>query len=120
MKYDFSILEELKVTTFLSLIVAEIPVLGFLPSLDFLCLTENVPNDDIFTSSPFSSSLKINSKISSIILEDSDNDKGETAELSDWEKRLEALDSKPKKEVDKVPTEQKPAKKKGFFGRKKK
>ena len=52
--------------------------------------------------------------------EDPDDDKGETAELSDWEKRLEALDSKPKKEVEQAPSEQKPAKKKGFFGRKKK
>ena len=52
--------------------------------------------------------------------EGSDEGKGETAELSDWEKRLEALDSKPKKEVDKAPSEEKPAKKKGFFGRKKK
>ena len=52
--------------------------------------------------------------------EGSDDDKVETAELSDWEKRLEALDSKPKKEADKVPSEEKPAKKKGFFGRKKK
>ena len=57
---------------------------------------------------------------SDIETEDSNDDKGETAELSDWEKRLEALDSKPKKEVDKVPSEEKPAKKKGFFGRKKK
>ena len=57
---------------------------------------------------------------SDIETEDSDDDKGETAELSDWEKRLEALDSKPKKEVDKAPSEEKPAKKKGFFGRKKK
>ena len=57
---------------------------------------------------------------SDIEKEDSNDDKGETAELSDWEKRLEALDSKPKKEVDKVPSEEKPAKKKGFFGRKKK
>ena len=52
--------------------------------------------------------------------EDSEDDKGETAELSDWEKRLEALDSKPKKKVDQAPAEEKPAKKKGFFGRKKK
>ena len=52
--------------------------------------------------------------------EGSDDDKGETAELSDWEKRLEALDSKSKKEVDKTPSEEKPVKKKGFFGRKKK
>ena len=51
---------------------------------------------------------------------DSDDDEEEKAELSDWEKRLEALDSKPKKEVDKTPSEEKPAKKKGFFGRKKK
>ena len=57
---------------------------------------------------------------SDIEKEDSNDDKGETAELSDWEKRLEALDSKPKKEVDKAPSEEKPAKKKGFFGRKKK
>ena len=57
---------------------------------------------------------------SDLVEEGSDDDKGETAELSDWEKRLEALDSKPKKEVDKVPSEEKPAKKKGFFGRKKK
>jgi len=57
---------------------------------------------------------------SDIETEDSNDDKGETAELSDWEKRLEALDSKPKKGVDKVPSEEKPAKKKGFFGRKKK
>ena len=63
-----------------------------------------------------------NSKLanSDLKTEDSDDDKGETAELSDWEKRLEALDSKPKKEVDKAPSEEKPAKKKGFFGRKKK
>jgi len=52
--------------------------------------------------------------------EGSDDDKEEVAELSDWEKRLEALDSKPKKEVDQAPAEEKPAKKKGFFGRKKK
>ena len=52
--------------------------------------------------------------------EGQDDDKEETAELSDWEKRLEALDSKPKKEVEKTPAEEKPAKKKGFFGRKKK
>ena len=57
---------------------------------------------------------------SDIETEDSNDDKGETAELSDWEKRLEALDSKPKKEVEKTPAEEKPAKKKGFFGRKKK
>lgn len=57
---------------------------------------------------------------SDIETEDSNDDKGETAELSDWEKRLEALDSKPKKEFDKAPSEEKPAKKKGFFGRKKK
>ena len=31
--------------------------------------------------------------------EGSDDDKEEVAELSDWEKRLEALDSKPKKKV---------------------
>ena len=48
---------------------------------------------------------------SDIETEGSDDDKGEKAELSDWEKRLEALDSKPKKEVDKVPSEEKPAKK---------
>ena len=52
--------------------------------------------------------------------EGSDDDKEEVAELSDWEKRLEALDSKPKKKVDQAPAEEKPAKKKGFFGRKKK
>ena len=57
---------------------------------------------------------------SDIETEASDDDKGETAELSDWEKRLEALDSKPKKKVDQAPAEEKPAKKKGFFGRKKK
>ena len=44
----------------------------------------------------------------------------ESTELSDWEKRLEALDSKPKKEENKTPTEEEPPKKKGFFGRKKK
>ena len=52
--------------------------------------------------------------------EGQDDDKEETAELSDWEKRLEALDSKPKKDFEKAPAEEKPAKKKGFFGRKKK
>ena len=41
-------------------------------------------------------------------------------ELSDWEKRLEALDHKPKKIEAKNTSEEKPAKKKGFFGRKKK
>tara|TARA_B100000886_G_scaffold334822_1_gene290930 strand:- start:111 stop:581 length:471 start_codon:yes stop_codon:yes gene_type:complete len=63
-----------------------------------------------------------NNKLSDSDLETegSDDDKGETAELSDWEKRLEALDSKPKKESVKDSTEEKPAKKKGFFGRKKK
>ena len=50
----------------------------------------------------------------------SDDKEEEPAELSDWEKRLEALDSSSKKtEVKKTP-EEKPAKKKGFFGRKKK
>ena len=44
----------------------------------------------------------------------------EPAELSDWEKRLEALDSKPKKTEAKKSQEEKPVKKKGFFGRKKK
>ena len=44
----------------------------------------------------------------------------EPAELSDWEKRLEALDHKPKKIEAKNTSEEKPAKKKGFFGRKKK
>ena len=44
----------------------------------------------------------------------------EPAELSDWEKRLEALDSKPIKTEAKKSPEEKPAKKKGFFGRKKK
>ena len=42
---------------------------------------------------------------SDIETEASDDDKGETTELSDWEKRLEALDSKSKKEVDKTPSE---------------
>ena len=44
----------------------------------------------------------------------------EPAELSDWEKRLESLDSKSKKTDGKKPPEEKPVKKKGFFGRKKK
>ena len=46
--------------------------------------------------------------------------KEEPAELSDWEKRLEALDSKPKKTEAKKTPEENPVKKKGFFGRKKK
>ena len=49
-----------------------------------------------------------------------DSDEEEPAEVSDWEKRLEALDSSSKKSEDKKDTEEKPAKKKGFFGRKKK
>ena len=52
--------------------------------------------------------------------EGSDDGKEETAELSDWEKRLEALDSKSDKKESKAPAEEKPPKKKGFFGRKKK
>ena len=50
----------------------------------------------------------------------SDGKEEETTELSDWEKRLEALDSKPKKTEAKKSPEEKPVKKKGFFGRKKK
>ena len=57
---------------------------------------------------------------SDIETEDSDDDKGETAELSDWEKRLEALDSKPKKKLIKLLLKRNQQKKKGFFGRKKK
>ena len=60
-------LEGLKVTTFLALIGASIPVFGFLPKRDFLFLIINEPNDDIFTSCLFSSSDKIKSKIFSII-----------------------------------------------------
>jgi DNA repair ATPase RecN len=44
----------------------------------------------------------------------------EPAELSDWEKRLEALDSSKKKPEVKETPKEKPVKKKGFFGRKKK
>jgi DNA repair ATPase RecN len=44
----------------------------------------------------------------------------EPAELSDWEKRLEALDSSKKKSEVKDAPKEKPTKKKGFFGRKKK
>lgn len=50
----------------------------------------------------------------------SEDKEEEPAELSDWEKRLEALDSKPKKTEAKKSPEEKPVKKKGFFGRKKK
>ncbi len=46
--------------------------------------------------------------------------KDEPAELSDWEKRLEALDSSKKKSEVKDAPKEKPEKKKGFFGRKKK
>ena len=51
----------------------------------------------------------------------SSNEEGdnEPAEISEWEKRLEALDS-PKKNDEKSAPQEKPAKKKGFFGRKKK
>ena len=68
------IFDELKVTTFLAFIGTSTPVLGFLPILSFLCLTEKVPKEEILTSSPFSSSHKINSKISSITVDESDND----------------------------------------------
>ena len=43
--FSFIISEGLKVTTFLALIGASIPVLGFLPTLSFFCLQKNVPND---------------------------------------------------------------------------
>ena len=75
MNFDFNTLEELKDTTSLDLISTSTPVLGFLPILEFLCLTAKVPNEDILTSSPLSSSDKINSNIFSITSEDSDNDK---------------------------------------------
>ena len=52
--------------------------------------------------------------------ERSDDNKEETTELSDWEKRLEALDSISDKREVKAPVEEKTPKKKGFFGRKKK
>ena len=52
---------------------------------------------------------------------DSSNDNNEDKpELSDWEKRLESLDSGPKKTDEKKIDEEKPVKKKGFFGRNKK
>ena len=52
--------------------------------------------------------------------EGSDDDKEEVAELSDWEKRLEALDSKPKKEVDQAPAEENQQKRKVSLGERKK
>ena len=58
-----------------------------------------------------------NDEESSVPSEDKEE---EPAELSDWEKRLEALDSSPKKTEVKKASEEKPEKKKGFFGRKKK
>ena len=49
------------------------PVLGFLPTLNFLCLIIKVPNDVILTSSLFSSSDIISSKIFSINEDDAED-----------------------------------------------
>ena len=55
--FDFKTFDARNVTTLLAVIGTSSPVLGFLPTLSFFCLTTNVPNDEIFTSSPF---IKLN------------------------------------------------------------
>ena len=60
--------------TFLAVISFSSPVFGFLPSLEFFFLTENVPKLEILTSLPFSREDNISSIISSNILDESDNE----------------------------------------------